>query len=197
MMFLGVAGSAQATTIGCCDESSDSTPAGDLNATFDFSVVGTTLFLDVTNDTLLTGDFNISDVYFNAAGNVTSLTLTAATHSGIGDVLTNWDPVNTNAMKNGFGIFDFAITDGNGETDPWLIGAGESILFELLIGGTGPFEMNDFAVENSDGYILGAKFVNGPGGDSAFGASVPEPNTALLVGLGGLILGVTRRRSLI
>jgi hypothetical protein len=197
VMLLGVAGSSQASTIVCCDMSSDSTPAGDLGATFDFSVVGTTLFLQVTNDTVAPNAFTINELYFNAAANVTSLTLTAATHSGIGDVLTYWDPVMTNVMEDGFGDFDYAIMDGNGETDPWLIGSGQDILFELTIGGSGPFDMSDFGHANIDGYTLGAKFVNGPGDDSAWGANVPEPSTALLVGLGSMILGVSRRRALI
>jgi hypothetical protein len=196
VMFLGATGSSQASTIVCCDMSSDSTPAGDLDATFDFSVVGATLFLELTNDTVAPNDFNINELYFNAATNVTSLTLTAATHSTIGDVLVHWDPVMTNVMEDGFGDFDFAIMDGNGETDPWLIGSGENILFELAIGGTAPFDMNDFGLANIDGYTLGAKFVNGPGDDSAWGANVPEPSTALLMGLGSLILGISRRRTL-
>jgi hypothetical protein len=52
-------------------------------------------------------------------------------------------------------------------------------------------------VANIAGYTLGGKFVNGPGDDSAFGANIPEPGTALLVGFGMLILGASRRRSLV
>ena len=60
-------------------------------------------------------------------------------------------------------------------------------MFELLInGGVGTFTMDDF------GPLVAAKFVNGPGDDSAFG-TVPEPSTAVLfmLGLAGLSL---RRR---
>jgi hypothetical protein len=194
VLLLSGTGVAQASTIVCCDASSDSTPAGDLNATLDFVVVGTTLTLTVTNDTAGLGDFNINDIYFNTTVDVTSLTLTSATHSILGDVFVHWDPVMTNEMKDGFGIFDYSIQDGIGETDPWLVTPGDSIVYELTIGGTGPFDMSDFGVANGDGYTLGAKFVNGPGDDSAFGANVPEPSTALLVGLGSVMLAGLRRR---
>jgi hypothetical protein len=61
------------------------------------------------------------------------------------------------------------------------------------ITGTGPFSGSDFVRANGDGYIAGAKFVNGPGDDSGFGASVPEPGTALLLGAGLLVLGARQR----
>jgi hypothetical protein len=41
---------------------------------------------------------------------------------------------------------------------------------------------------------MGAKFVNGPGDDSAFGANVPEPSTASLLGLGLVGVAAIRRR---
>jgi hypothetical protein len=193
-LVLGASGAAQAGTFVCCDESSDSTPAGDLDATFDFAVAGTTLTLTVTNDTAGGGDYNITDVYFNATANVSSLTLTAATHSVLGDVFVHWDPVMMDDMKDGFGDFSYSIMDGEGETDPWLVTPGDSIFFELTIGGTGPFDMSNFGVLNSSGYTMGAKFVNGPGDDSAFGANIPEPSTASLLGLGLVGIAAMRRR---
>ena len=45
--------------------SSDETPAADLLATFEFSVVGFTLTLTVTNDTFAPNEFNMNEVYFN------------------------------------------------------------------------------------------------------------------------------------
>ena len=41
--------------------------------------------------------------------------------------------------------------------------------------------------------IVAAKFVAGPGDDSAVGAFIPEPGTVALLGLAGL-LGLRRRR---
>ena len=71
-------------------------------------------------------------------------------------------------------------------------GPGENVVFELLINlGSGTFTMADFEDLSQDtsatGNILSlaaAKFVNGPGDDSAFGNAIPEPGTAVLMALG-------------
>lgn len=55
------------------EQSSDSTPAADLDATLDFSVSGTDLFLTVTNTSALPNAFNINEIYWNAANNVSDL----------------------------------------------------------------------------------------------------------------------------
>jgi hypothetical protein len=54
---------AAAASIVLSEESSDSTPASDLDATMDFSVVGTTLTLVVTNTTSAPGKFNINEIF--------------------------------------------------------------------------------------------------------------------------------------
>ena len=78
--------------------------------------------------------------------------------------------------------------------------AGETFVFELTIAGVGTFDMSDFAIELSQAppgdttALVAAKFVNGPGDDSAFGATIPEPGTFAMLGLGILGLGVIGRR---
>jgi hypothetical protein len=143
--------------------------------------------------------FNVNEIYFNAASGVTALTLLSATHSVNGDVFAAWQPVETAAAADGFGIFDYALTDGVGEMNPAIAMPGQSVTFLFDIAGTGPFDMNDFIEANAMGYTAAAKFVNGPDDpedpgmeDSAFGA-VPEPGTALLLSLGLVALGVRRR----
>jgi hypothetical protein len=106
--------------------------------------------------------------------------------------MPDWLPLMTNAMANGFDIFDFAMRDGLGELAPPAIGPTESIAFVFSITGTGPFNDDDFIQPNAMGYLAAAKFVNGPGDDSAWGA-VPEPSTALLLASGLLLLGARRR----
>ena len=119
-MFLGfvaigllLAPAATATVVACCTISSDATPASQLQATFDFQVSGSTLTLNVDNDTVAPNQFNINEIFFNASGSVTSLSLTSASHSdtsalnNFGDVTSGWAPVDTSVMVNGFGIFDF------------------------------------------------------------------------------------------
>jgi len=193
----------QSTASGKLSEmSSDATPASDLTAEFDFSYGGGILTLEVTNFTTAPNEFNISEIYFNAVATVTGLTLLSATHSAEGDVLAAWTPVVTNTIVDGFGSFDFGLTDGVGETDVNLIGPSESVLFTFSVSGsaTGDF---DFIVNNAMGKAIAAKFVNGPDDpespgneDSAFGASsglIPEPGTLSLLGLGLAAFGSLRR----
>ena len=195
--FLAVAAlwlpsSAGATPITLSSVSSDETPASLLDATFDFSVAGSTLTLVATNDTASPDAYNINQVYFNASAAVTGLTLTSATHSAAGDVTSEWLPMVTDFMVDGFGDFDFGLREGVGETSTSVIGPSESVTFVFTIGGAGPFSAADFIQPNAYDLVAAAKFVNGPYDDSAFGA-VPEPSTALLLAAGLLLLGAQRR----
>ncbi|MEN8160263.1 MAG: PEP-CTERM sorting domain-containing protein [Myxococcota bacterium] len=205
---LVLAGSASATTIVLSGESNDGTPASQLDAELEFVVVGTSLELTVTN----TGsDFTINQVYWNAASNVTGLSLVSATHDVEGDVASAWAPVETNEKVGGFGRFDFALLAGGGASNTSLIEPGEEILFVFDISGAGPFAMVDFSVENNRGFLAAAKFVHGPPNpecadaviptkecpegvlteDSSFGA-VPEPTSSWLLGVGLAALATAR-----
>jgi hypothetical protein len=204
VLLLGVS-TAQASTINLSSVSSDATPASSLSATIDTQILGgDTLQLTVTNDTTAPNEFNINQVYFNGSDDVTSLVLSTATHSDVGDVLVDWAPVDHVSRAGGFGNFDFGLLGGVGENDPSVIGPTESIVYVLAITGTCAnllsCTMDDFNAGNANGFTFAAKFVNGPDDpeapgteDSAFG-TVPEPATALLVPL-GLGLACWRGRS--
>lgn len=213
-LVLTLASASQALTLKLSEFSSDSTDPALLDATFDFSVAGNTLTLVVTNDTVGVVNaepddqdaYNINEIYFNGSSDVTGLTYISATHSAAGDVKSAWTfAAGSQQGAGAFGSFDFGLTDGVGETNPNLIGPGESLTLVFTILGTGPFDMNDFLdlSSNPPGSIqalIQAKFVNGAGDDSAFGAtadenfgSAPEPATAALLGLGLVGLAVAGR----
>ena len=195
-----VASGAGATPVECCDASSDATPASQLDITFDFSVAGTTLTVTVTNDDGGGFGFNVNEIYFNGSDDVTSLSFSSATHSVAGDVTAAWAPLDSNTMVDGFGIFDFGVSDGVGETNPNVIGPSESIAFIFTV--NAGLADADFIVANGQGYLVAAKFTNGPDDpedpgneDSAFGAATPEPGVLGLfaLGLAGLLVAARRR----
>ncbi len=196
----------------------DPIDVADLDATFDFDIVGTSLELTVTN--LTSGDelFDINEVYFNASSNVTGLTYNSATHSGGGSAKNAWTfleddgTLTSVTMADGFGIHDFALLNGSGP-GPKDISPTESITFEFTIAGTGPFAMSDFTTtlsrQESGGdhlTLAAAKFVRRRDSlgneilpnDSGFGGAVPEPGSAMLLALGALsLLGYRGRCALL
>ncbi len=168
---------------------------------------------DESNTQLGTGEYAISEIYFNATSNVSALTLTSPS--------SGWS-LQTNQRGGGeFGRFDFALVGDLARNEHPSIAAGDSLVFQFDISGTGPFDMTDFlSVESTTPpgtmpQIAQAKFVQGPEDDSAFGASgiswvvyqpkVPEPGATLLVAVGvagvilrsrpGNALALSRRRS--
>jgi hypothetical protein len=177
-------GGAGALTLELSDVSSNETPASALSATLEFGVVDDTLTLTVTNSSA----YQINELYFNAQSNVTGLELTGVTG---GDPLAEWS-LGASVHANGFGTFDFAILNdarpGNFGIDP-----GGSAEFTMTISGTGTYESRDFRDWSMipPGHtvtLAAAKFVSGPGGDSAHGGVIPEPDARLVFTAGLLIV---------
>ena len=202
---LAMPGAARAVSVLTLSEfSSDETPPGWLTGSLTFTVAGDVLTLVVANNTVDPTDYFINQVYFSATSNVTGF--------GSTNLPSDWTVVfNENGEKaNGFGYFDVALATSKRAAQ---VGPGEALTFTFDLAGTAPFADADFAAELSDrghpAALGAAKFVRGPGDDSAFGSAeyivvtpptpvdltVPEPLTltACLVGFAAVALGVRRR----
>jgi MYXO-CTERM domain-containing protein len=187
VLALAPAASASIFELQLSTHSSDETPAADLLATFEFSVAATTLTLTVTNDTVAPNEFNMNELYFNAVDGV----------GLINPVLpADWSFDGSGGITvNGFGDFDFGLTNAMGETDPSQIQPGESLVFSFEITGGG--DVKDFTgpgATSTLGFFIAGKFVNGPGDDSAFGATIPTPGVLALMGVAGIVAARPRRR---
>jgi hypothetical protein len=187
--------------------SSDETPAEWLSATLEFTVTGgaalggQTLSLTVTNNTGMGGEtpeFALSQIFFNSAAGV-GLTPTG------GGLPTGWSWGSGHA--GGFGIFDFHLETSEAGGSPGAIAAGASLTFGFDIVHDGEdVAANDFTTELSSippggrPAIAAAKFIQGPGDDSGYGAYIPLP-PALPMGIAGLlgvaVLGRRKRARII
>ncbi len=163
---------------------------GRFDFTLDSATLPATLTFSVTNLTADPNAFNITEMYFNVSENVTGMTLSAPPQWSLGFAEDGFG-------VNGFGRFDVQIIDAlKGPVKK--IGSGETLAFSIELLGSGPVFDTDFVTELSAilpgdlAMIAAAKFVNGPGDASAYGASVPEPASLTLLLLGASF--VTRRR---
>ena len=193
MLFTGLslASAVEASTVlRLSDLSSDETSPEVLDASLAFEVHEDRLILVVTNETAGADTFDISEIYFNAVDSGTELLLSPA--------VPGWNLFH-DQQADGFGTFDFALISDLGN-DPDEIGPGASSPFTFHIEGISQVADTNFTSEFSEvppgehQVIAAAKFVNGPGDDSAYGAIIPEPGTAVLVLIGcGLAVAPTRR----
>ena len=200
-LALGVSANADGAMITISTLSSDATDPGELDATFEFTIVAGVLKLEVTNETSAPNTFNINELYFNGGGNVTGLTPLAV------DGLPDGWIFSTNMPADGFGTFEFGLT-GPVDDAPEAIMPLETVEFQFTILGVGPFFETDFTTEfstNPPGDMISpvaAKFVFGsredpdgdPGPDSAYGG-IPEPGVLALLAIAGLVGARRRRRS--
>lgn len=187
-------GPTQALTLTFSDVSSNGIPAADLNASLDFSVAGSSLTLTLANLTHANvapaQSYYVNQIYFNFAGDASGFAIV----SGPGSLL--FDPLST--QPNGYGRFDVRLDLGTAADVPDLRvapGALETWTIDLGVIATDA----DFAVFSSlppgdQPAIAALKFVGGSLDDaSAFGAVVPVPAAAWLLGSALVGLGAFAR----
>jgi hypothetical protein len=183
-----------ASALTLSNASSNDIPASVLDATLTFGVDGKkgeeTLTLVVSNDTD-DDEFDIDAIYFNSDDKITGLTLTDAS-SGSWTLTSSVDPAN-------FGTFDWALTADNRGS---VIGDADTVTFTFDVAVSVGLNANRFedalsaAGDGETAAYAAASFVNGPRGAGAIGAAtiMPEPATAVLLGLGLAGLGLLGRR---
>jgi hypothetical protein len=193
-VFVLVAGPATAlpVTMILSDMSSEQeeggTPPSVLDAAVTVELAGTDLKITIDNNTsggFGAGDYDISEIYLNIAGEtVVSVSPSAVGNSGY-ELLA---PPTTSVAGLGDYTTGFGVAgDLNLNSDLIVAGEQDVMVFLSCLDGdcSGASILN-----NSAGKAVAAKFINGgpayeDDNDSAFGASpVPEPSTALLMGLG-------------
>lgn len=205
VIFAVCAGPVKAAVLRLSDYSSEDESqlylAEYLDAELNFSVVDSALTLSVTNLTPENeGDpaFKINRIYFNVADNVEGLTLTDV-HALEEVAARGWNLyfLEDGFIVDGFGYFDVSLKGGQGSQEP-VVKPGQTVSFVFQISGAGPFVDSDFiALSSSQGghtvSYAAAKFYNDC--TSAYGATnVPEPASAVILGLGSLFLALRRRQ---
>jgi hypothetical protein len=154
-------------------------------------------FENTTSGGFGAGDYDVSEIWLSLSSDITiGSVLSPASGANLGWELAAPPP----EMVDGFGMFNLGLTlFGDVNLNPDLILPGETatILLSFACGGT--CDDSDL-INNLKGKAAAAKFINGGNAygdpnDSAFGASpIPEPSTALLMGLGLVGMGLRRRR---
>jgi hypothetical protein len=191
---------AHAGLVTLCDYTTDSTPAGDLDTTVEFSLSGSTLTIMVSNltdgpDSGKDNGYDITRVYFNATDNILGLALE---EPDFGWILFSGG---NKTKAGGLGKFDFLLKGKIGR-NPVIVEGESSRTFTLSVthDGSGASESNFYSElstrpPGNNPSIVAVKFQRGPNDDSAFGGTdTPEPATIAILGIGSMFLFMKRKK---
>ena len=186
--------------VNLCEYSTDETPAELLDASIEFTVIGDTLTIELTNltdgpDGGVDTGYDITALYFNATSNILDLTLESPDNG--------WTlyPFGNITKAGGLGQFDYVIMGGI-SNNPVIVEGESSETFVMSISHDGSgATATDFYSELSimppgdNPMLVAAKFQRGPNDDSAYGGThTPEPAMITLLGLGSMFVFVKRKK---
>lgn len=189
-MALLSASPAAALSFTLSEFSDNETSPSVLDAMLEFGVAGNLLTLVIENTTQPGDLYDINQIYFTTSDNVTGLTLLTASGSVDGSNLADWS-LRTDVGFGAFGTFDFALEGPQMGSSDAQITPNEVQTFTLSIvcAALATCGVLDFGsqlsthVPGSTSVLVAAKFVGGPGDNSAGGgtATAAEPRSALLL----------------